>query len=366
MIHFEQCIHHAFHAHKARTFDQNGVRAALNVRAHHIGHRRHIIKMLRTNAKRLRRLTHHLACCQQHIHAALRRMRTNLRVKGIAIITDFTHIAEYQNFAPRCIGQHVNRCQHRIGIRVIGVVNQNHALTQSRQTVRLQTTFGRYEIRQSIGDRVQRHTHRGGGGTRGQSVVNIVHARNIDLRGALPHRRDQLHGRGVQAQFVARAIRRVRRRIQAEFMRRNATRLCALDGLQRTIYVSGFAKILAPSWRVGYLAAPAELCERLLDTKLLSTLTTPSVLEQAMALCSALGAVYGLDGLPQTAAPAIDWGDGVLYDRARIWAEQRELVDAGLLRPELALAWYFDLPHETEAELAEIRRRFMGDAGRAQ
>ena len=65
----------------------------------------------------------------------------------------------------------------------------------------------------------------------------------------------------------------------------HATRLCALDGLQRTIYVSGFAKILAPSWRVGYLAAPAELCERLLDTKLLSTLTTPSVLEQAMALC---------------------------------------------------------------------------------
>ena len=88
--------------------------------------------------------------------------------------------------------------------------------------------------------------------------------------------------------------------------------------------------------------------------------------QQAMALCGALGAVYGLDGLPQTAAPAIDWGDGVLYDRARIWAEQRELVDAGLLRPELALAWYFDLPHETEAELAEIRRRFMGNAGRAQ
>ncbi len=28
----------------------------------------------------------------------------------------------------------------------------------------------------------------------------------------------------------------------------------ALDGLQRTVYVSGFAKILAPGWRVGYLA----------------------------------------------------------------------------------------------------------------
>ncbi|MDE2414206.1 MAG: PLP-dependent aminotransferase family protein [Comamonadaceae bacterium] len=65
----------------------------------------------------------------------------------------------------------------------------------------------------------------------------------------------------------------------------HATRLSALDGLRRTIYVNGFAKILAPNWRVGYLAAPPELVERLLDTKLLSTLTTPSILEKALALC---------------------------------------------------------------------------------
>lgn len=64
-----------------------------------------------------------------------------------------------------------------------------------------------------------------------------------------------------------------------------ATRLCALDGLQRTIYVGGFAKILAPNWRVGYLAAPHDLVERLLDTKLLSTLTTPALLERALAWC---------------------------------------------------------------------------------
>ncbi len=65
----------------------------------------------------------------------------------------------------------------------------------------------------------------------------------------------------------------------------HATRLCALDGLQRTVYVSGFAKILAPGWRVGYLAAPKSLVERLLDTKLLATLTTPALLEKALAWC---------------------------------------------------------------------------------
>ncbi|MGM9428672.1 PLP-dependent aminotransferase family protein [Hydrogenophaga sp. MI9] len=65
----------------------------------------------------------------------------------------------------------------------------------------------------------------------------------------------------------------------------HATRMSVLDGLQRTIYVSGFAKILAPNWRVGFLVAPPAWNERLLDTKLLATLTTPSLLERAMALC---------------------------------------------------------------------------------
>ncbi len=65
----------------------------------------------------------------------------------------------------------------------------------------------------------------------------------------------------------------------------HATRLCALDGLQRTIYVSGFAKILAPGWRVGFLVAPKALVEAFVDTKLLATLTTPALLEKALAWC---------------------------------------------------------------------------------
>ena len=65
----------------------------------------------------------------------------------------------------------------------------------------------------------------------------------------------------------------------------HAPRLAALDGLQRTVYVSGFSKILAPNWRVGYLAAAPALAERLVDTKLLGTLTSPALLERAVAWC---------------------------------------------------------------------------------
>jgi len=63
----------------------------------------------------------------------------------------------------------------------------------------------------------------------------------------------------------------------------HATRLSALDGLQRTIYVSDFAKILAPGWCAGYRAAPPEVFERLRDTKLLASLTTPALFEKALA-----------------------------------------------------------------------------------
>jgi len=62
-------------------------------------------------------------------------------------------------------------------------------------------------------------------------------------------------------------------------------RLSALDGLERTVYVSSFSKVLAPHWRVGYLAASPALVERVIDTKLLTTLTTPAVFEQAIAHC---------------------------------------------------------------------------------
>ena len=61
-------------------------------------------------------------------------------------------------------------------------------------------------------------------------------------------------------------------------------RLAALDQLQRTIYISGFSKILTPNWRVGFVAASPALVERIIDRKLLIALTTPALPERALAI----------------------------------------------------------------------------------
>ena len=63
-----------------------------------------------------------------------------------------------------------------------------------------------------------------------------------------------------------------------------APRLAALDQLQRTIYISGFSKILTPSWRVGFVAASPAWVERIIDRKLLTALTTPALPERALAI----------------------------------------------------------------------------------
>jgi DNA-binding transcriptional MocR family regulator len=72
---------------------------------------------------------------------------------------------------------------------------------------------------------------------------------------------------------------------------RESTRLAALDQLQRTVYICGFAKILTPAWRVGFLAASPALAERAIDRKLLTTLGAPGLTERALATALEQGAL---------------------------------------------------------------------------
>lgn len=82
---------------------------------------------------------------------------------------------------------------------------------------------------------------------------------------------------------------------------------------------------------------------------------------QTLALCGTLGRLYRVQGavaLKEDDA-IIDWGNGVLYDENKTWTDYKAMVAAGLLRPEIAVGWYFGVPTETPADLQKIREKYM-------
>lgn len=79
-------------------------------------------------------------------------------------------------------------------------------------------------------------------------------------------------------------------------------------------------------------------------------------LEQALLLCGRLG-LGALD-----ASVSVDWGNGVLYDEDQTWEVYQQMVDKGMLKPEIALGWRFGLPTETEEQRAYIRKTYMPDS----
>ncbi|GIZ52087.1 aminotransferase-like domain-containing protein [Noviherbaspirillum aridicola] len=61
-----------------------------------------------------------------------------------------------------------------------------------------------------------------------------------------------------------------------------ATRIAALDQLNRVIYLGGFSKTLAANLRVGFIATSPDMAKRLADRKMLSTLTTSDIGERVI------------------------------------------------------------------------------------
>ena len=70
--------------------------------------------------------------------------------------------------------------------------------------------------------------------------------------------------------------------------------------------------------------------------------------EEVMALCLQLAALYELPA--QAGKVSFDWGNGILYDQEKTWADYMEMVTKGILKPEVALAWRFGMDEKTIRE----------------
>ena len=83
---------------------------------------------------------------------------------------------------------------------------------------------------------------------------------------------------------------------------------------------------------------------------------------QAVMLCGQLGVLCRLPDARKALdadAVCLQWGNGVLHDREKEWVQAMELVNAGMLKPEIALAWRYEMPWQSQAALEEVRKRYM-------
>jgi len=83
--------------------------------------------------------------------------------------------------------------------------------------------------------------------------------------------------------------------------------------------------------------------------------------KETVRLCGVLGKLYHVPGARELSEEdiSIDWGNGILYDEDKTWADYLDMVARGLLKPEIALGWRFGMPTETQADLSAIRARYM-------
>lgn len=72
--------------------------------------------------------------------------------------------------------------------------------------------------------------------------------------------------------------------IYADFQHIPTTRLAALDGLKRVIYLASFSKTLSSSLRVGFIATPPDLVQRLVDIKMLTSISASLFSEQVLVM----------------------------------------------------------------------------------
>lgn len=84
-----------------------------------------------------------------------------------------------------------------------------------------------------------------------------------------------------------------------------------------------------------------------------------SAVAECVRLCAALAQVYGMAAVPAQPTVSIDWGNGILYDEDKMWEDYRNMVASGLLKPEIALGWRFNMAADTDAQRQAIRNRLM-------
>lgn len=88
-----------------------------------------------------------------------------------------------------------------------------------------------------------------------------------------------------------------------------------------------------------------------------------NAVKEAVRVCGILGKMYKVPGATTSIDTereiCVSWGNGILYDEDKTGQQMFSQVQAGLLKAEIYLGWYYNMPTETPKDLAVIRAKYM-------
>lgn len=140
--------------------------------------------------------------------------------------------------------------------------------------------------------------------------------------------------------------------IYGDFHGGQATRLAALDQLNRVIYVSSFSKTISASIRVGFMACHKDLAQELIDLKLLTSLTTSETSEQLVHQVLAEG---------HYRKTMVRLQDRLHGARQQTVAQLERIGLSLFCEPEYGMFLWAKLPQGVEQNAAELAHRALAE-----
>src|SRR5690606_2549339 len=92
-----------------------------------------VIKRFGVLTERLGALASRWSESQKVVNAFLPGIGSDFCMHGGALITHFGHVAQDKDFSARQLRQHIDGCTHRIGVRIIRIVDQLKSTRQRRR-----------------------------------------------------------------------------------------------------------------------------------------------------------------------------------------------------------------------------------------
>ena len=98
-------------------------------------------------------------------------------MEGLGLCSGLAHVSHHQQAWGRLVGQHVDGSTHRIGVGVVGVINEGHTLCGVRPP---QATIDRLEGRQTTHDGLGRNPQRQRAGCGSQCIAHVVTTGDVE------------------------------------------------------------------------------------------------------------------------------------------------------------------------------------------